>query len=129
MNTVSLVLVSHSEEIAKGLKKLLEQVAPGVPIAAAGGSEGEIGTNAFAIKEAIEAVYTDKGVIVLFDLGSGYLNAEMAIEMVGKDNIVISDAPFVEGAYAAAVESGIGGSLDRVLKASESAKEYRKIPE
>ncbi|SRR5690606_7422249 len=129
MNTVSLVLVSHSEEIAKGLKKLLEQVAPGVPIAAAGGSEGEIGTNAFAIKEAIEAVYTDKGVIVLFDLGSGYLNAEMAIEMVGKDNVVISDAPFVEGAYAAAVESGIGGSLDRVLKASESAKEYRKIPE
>lgn len=129
MNTVSLVLVSHSEEIARGLKKLLEQVAPGVAIAAAGGSEGEIGTNAFTIKEAIETVYSEKGVLVLFDLGSGYLNAEMAIEITGKDNVVISDAPFVEGAYAAAVESGIGGSLEKVLIASESAKEYRKIPD
>jgi len=129
MNTVSIVLVSHSEEIARGLKKLLEQVQPGVAIAACGGMDGEIGTNAFAIKEAIESVYSEKGVLVLFDLGSGYLNTEMAIEMLdNQENIKISDAPLVEGAYAAAVESGIGGSLEEVLKASQSAKEYRKIP-
>ncbi|KYD31198.1 dihydroxyacetone kinase phosphoryl donor subunit DhaM [Geobacillus sp. FSL W8-0032] len=128
MNHVSLVLVSHSEEIAEGLKKLLEQVAPNVGIAAAGGNNGEIGTNALRIQEAIESVYSEKGTVVLFDLGSALLNAELALEMAGgKERVRIADAPLVEGAYIAAVEAGLGKPLEEVVQACEAVKQMVKI--
>ncbi|KXG08368.1 PTS-dependent dihydroxyacetone kinase, phosphotransferase subunit DhaM [Anoxybacillus sp. P3H1B] len=128
MKYVSLVLISHSYEIVSGLKKLLSQVHPDVPIAIAGGAEGGIGTNALDIQTAIESVYSEKGVVVLFDLGSALINAEMALEMMEPhENIRIADAPLVEGAYAAVVEAGLGSSLAEVVRASESAKELVKI--
>ncbi|HBY92709.1 MAG TPA: PTS mannose transporter subunit IID, partial [Chloroflexi bacterium] len=41
---VGLLLVSHSARLAAGVRELAQQMAPGVPIAAAGGTaEGEIG--------------------------------------------------------------------------------------
>ncbi|MDR9794012.1 dihydroxyacetone kinase phosphoryl donor subunit DhaM [Aeribacillus composti] len=128
MKYVSLVLISHSYEIVSGLKKLLNQVQPEVSVAIAGGVEGDIGTNALDIKEAIESVYSEKGVVVLFDLGSALINAEMAIEMLeNNENIIIADAPLVEGAYAAVVEAGLGSSIEEVVRAGESAKELIKI--
>jgi phosphoenolpyruvate---glycerone phosphotransferase subunit DhaM len=128
MNIVSLVLISHSDSIVYGLKELLQQVEPDVSIAIAGGFEEGIGTDVFEIKEAIESVYTNTGVVVLFDLGSALLNAEMAIEMLEqKEQIRLADAPLIEGAYAALVEAGCGGSLDEVVKAAESVKHFKKI--
>jgi phosphoenolpyruvate---glycerone phosphotransferase subunit DhaM len=128
MKYVSLVLISHSFEIVSGLKKLLNQVQPDVSVAIAGGAEGDIGTNALDIKKAIESVYSEKGVVILFDLGSALINAEMAIEMLeNNENIIIADAPLVEGAYAAVVEAGLGSSIEEVVRASESAKELLKI--
>jgi phosphoenolpyruvate---glycerone phosphotransferase subunit DhaM len=128
MKYVSLVLISHSEEIVSGLKKLLNQVQPDVNIAVAGGNDGEIGTNAFRIKEAIESVYSEKGVVILFDLGSALMSAELAIEMLEKtDHIAIADAPLVEGAYIAAVEAGLGKSLDEIVRACEQAKQMVKV--
>jgi phosphoenolpyruvate---glycerone phosphotransferase subunit DhaM len=128
MKYVSLVLISHSFEIVSGLKKLLNQVQPDVSVAIAGGAEGDIGTNALDIKKAIESVYSEKGVVILFDLGSALINAEMAIEMLeNNENIIIADAPLVEGAYAGVVEAGLGSSIEEVVRASESAKELVKI--
>jgi PTS hybrid protein len=128
MKYVSLVLISHSYEIVSGLKKLLNQVQPDVSVAIAGGAEGDIGTSALDIKKAIESVYSEKGVVILFDLGSALINAEMAIEMLEKnENIVIADAPLVEGAYAAVVEAGCGSSIEEVVRASESAKTLVKL--
>ncbi len=126
---VSLVLVSHSHELVHGLKKLLEQVQPDVAIAVAGGTdENDIGTSALKIKDAIESVYSEDGVALLFDLGSARLNAEMAVEMLdGNANVTICDAPLVEGAYAAVVQAGIGGSLDEVADAASQAKTFSKL--
>ncbi|MCU9612700.1 dihydroxyacetone kinase phosphoryl donor subunit DhaM [Caldibacillus lycopersici] len=130
MDFVSLVLISHSEEIVVGLKKLINQVQPNVAIAIAGGVDGEIGTNVFHIKEAIESVHSEKGTVVFFDLGSALLNAEMAIEMVeGNENIRIADAPLLEGAYFAAVEAGFGHSLREVVASGEAAKSFQKVPD
>ncbi|MED4985204.1 dihydroxyacetone kinase, partial [Geobacillus stearothermophilus] len=85
-------------------------------------------TNAFRIKEAIESVYSEKGVVILFDLGSALMNAELAIEMLEKtDHIAIADAPLVEGAYIAAVEAGLGKSLDEIVRACEQAKQMVKV--
>jgi len=127
MEYVSLVLISHSKEVAEGLKKILNQVQPDVKVAAAGGADGEIGTNALAIKEAIESVYSEKGAVILFDLGSALINAELALEMLGGDKAVrIADAPLVEGAYAAVVEAGMGSSLEEVVQSAEKAKKLEK---
>lgn len=128
MEYVSLVLISHSKEVAEGLKKILNQVQPDVKVAVAGGADGEIGTNALAIKEAIESVYSEKGVVILFDLGSALINAELALEMLGGNkNVRIADAPLVEGAYAAIVEAGIGSSLEEVIQSSERARNLKKM--
>ena len=105
-----------------------EEVAE-VPIAAAGGgNEGEIGTSIEKITAAIESVRSEKGVAVFFDLGSALINAEMAIEGL-KDPVPvrIADAPLVEGAYVAVVESGCGSSLDTVLQKAQRAKAMEKL--
>jgi phosphoenolpyruvate---glycerone phosphotransferase subunit DhaM len=129
VSCVGIVLVSHSAELAEGLKKLLQQVQPQVPIAAAGGSnDGEIGTSAEKIQAAVESVRSEKGVVVFFDLGSALINAEMALE--GLDNpgdVLIADAPLVEGSYVAVVESGCGSPLEVVLQKARKAKNMKKI--
>ncbi|MFC7443113.1 dihydroxyacetone kinase phosphoryl donor subunit DhaM [Laceyella putida] len=126
---MGIVLVSHSADIVRGLKQFLRQFQPNVPIAVAGGTdEGELGTSAFKIKEAIESVYSDKGVLVLFDLGSALLHAEMALELLAeREGIQFADAPLIEGAYAAVVEAGCGSGLDKVRNSAEKAKQWQKV--
>lgn len=125
---VGLVLVSHSFDLVYGLQSVISQVEPHVPVAIAGGTEdNEIGTSAVKIKAAIEKVQSEKGVVLLFDLGSACINAELALEMLGdKRHVKIADAPLVEGAYAAVIESGCGGSLDEVLQAAQAARSQEK---
>ncbi|SDY27036.1 dihydroxyacetone kinase, phosphotransfer subunit [Evansella caseinilytica] len=130
MSRVSLLLISHSHDIVNGLKSLLNQVQPEVNIAAAGGADGDIGTNAFTIKTALESIYSERGVVILFDLGSALINAELAVEMLGLDDgekVIFADAPLVEGAYAAVVEAGVGGTVEEVAAAAESTKQLQKI--
>ncbi|MFD2212491.1 dihydroxyacetone kinase phosphoryl donor subunit DhaM [Metabacillus endolithicus] len=129
MSKVGLLLISHSYQLVTGLRELLHQVQPDVSIAISGGSDGGIGTNAFDIKEAIESIYTEEGIVILFDLGSALINAELALELLDKAQVEIrlADAPLVEGGFAAVVEAGIGGSLQEVLEAAEGAKQLQKI--
>lgn len=129
MSYVGIVLVSHSVELVTGLKKFLAQIQPSVPVAIAGGDENDgLGTSAQKIKEAIESVYSDQGVVVLFDLGSALMQTEIALEwMENSEKVKIANAPLVEGAYTAVVQSGCGGSLEEVLRAAEKAKQMNKI--
>lgn len=112
---VSIVIVSHSNFIAKGVKEVALQMAPEVSIVDAGGTDdGRIGTDISKITNAIESVYSESGVLVLFDLGSAFMTTEMAIEFLSEDirsNIKIIDAPLVEGAITAAVEASMNKSL------------------
>ena len=115
---VGIVIVSHSSKIAEGAKDLAAQMSPNVLIEAAGGTfDGRIGTDAEKIINAINAVYSDDGVLILFDLGSALMNAEMArecIDMDKQDKVKIVDCSLVEGAISAAVEASIGNSLDEI---------------
>src|SRR3954451_19241335 len=92
-----------------------------VAIEAAGGMaepEGAIGTDMQLVQAAIERAAGPDGVLVLMDLGSAVMSAEMAVEMVvaQRDDvrIVLSDAPLVEGAVAAAARAAAGAPLDEV---------------
>ncbi|KYH29212.1 MULTISPECIES: dihydroxyacetone kinase phosphoryl donor subunit DhaM [Clostridium] len=118
---VGLVIVSHSEKVAQGVKELASQMASGLPIAAAGGtSDGRLGTDMGKILNAINEVYSQDGVLIIFDLGSAYMNAEMALEFLEEDmrnNVEIIDTAIVEGAITAAVESSIGKTMSEIKEA------------
>lgn len=115
---VGIVIVSHSNKIAEGIKELAAQMAFNVLIEAAGGTaDGRIGTDVEKIINAINTVYSEDGVLILFDLGSALMNAEMAkecIDMDKRDKVKIVDCALVEGAISAAVEADIGNSLDEI---------------
>lgn len=116
---VGVVIVSHSNKLAEGVKEVASQMASEVKIESAGGTcDNRLGTDIEKIKDAIKNAYTDEGVVILFDLGSSMMNTEMAIEFLDehmRKNIRIMDAPLVEGAVVAAVDSSIGKSLEEIV--------------
>src|SRR5690606_34534483 len=118
--------------LAEGLRDLVEQVSQGrVRVAvAAGAGDGGVGTDPLAIARAVEeaaggqvspgaapeagpgAAGAPGPVLVLMDLGSALLSAEMALELLPdglRGQVVLCDAPMVEGAVAAAAVLGAGG--------------------
>ena len=118
---VGIVIVSHSARLADGVVELAIQMAgPDVAILAAGGldmPDRPLGTDAVLIARAIDQAWTDDGVIVLMDLGSAVLSAEMAAEMMPdeqRSRLLLCEAPLVEGAVAAAVAARLGEPLDQV---------------
>jgi len=122
--TVGLVIVAHSAKLAAGVVELAGQMTQGkTPIAAAGGAIDDVlGTSADKILTAIESVDGPDGVLVLLDLGSAILSAEMALEMLSdeqRERIRLSYAPLVEGAVAAALEASLGRTLAQVQQVAE----------
>lgn len=125
---VSLVVVSHSAQLAEGVAELVRGMAgPAVRIATAGGlqaPERALGTDATLIQRAIEQVYSADGVVVLVDLGSAILSAEMAVEMFSPEQrtrIIIAPAALVEGGIAAAVQARLGSDLQTVVNEARTA--------
>ncbi|MCR4427822.1 MAG: phosphoenolpyruvate--protein phosphotransferase [Caldiserica bacterium] len=131
---VGIVVVAHSEELAKGVCALAKQMSQKeeLPILPAGGMDDDgIGTSLLKIQEAIEAAYSNDGVLVLMDLGSAVMTTQMYLEMLPEEKrsrIRLSSAPLVEGAIAAAVSSSLGDDLDKVQDAAENALSFPKIP-
>ena len=77
---VGFVIVSHSRTLADGVVELTGMMADGVPIRAAGGlDDGSFGTSYEKIANAIDEIYSDDGVIVLMDMGSAVMTAEMVL--------------------------------------------------
>ena len=121
---VAIVIVSHSLKVATGARDMVrEMVGDDVAVACCGGNaDGGLGTDIAAITVALKKVYTPKGVAVLVDLGGAETNSEMAIEMLPPEqagNIVICNAPIVEGAVMAATEAAGGADLATVQATAE----------
>jgi dihydroxyacetone kinase phosphotransfer subunit len=123
-DTVSIVIVSHSADVARGAADMVRQMVGdevrGAPCG--GNAEGGLGTDVAAIMAAIESVWTAKGVAVLVDLGGAETNSEMAIELLGPERagrVVICNAPIVEGAVMAATEAAGGSDLETVRQTAE----------
>ncbi|MDJ0941831.1 MAG: dihydroxyacetone kinase phosphoryl donor subunit DhaM [Kiloniellales bacterium] len=121
---VSIVIVSHSSEVAKGAADMVrEMVGDEVRVAHCGGNpEGGLGTSVPAIMEAIRSVFGPPGVALLIDLGGAETNSEMAIEMLPaemQERVVICNAPIVEGAVMAATEAAGGSTLAEVRATAE----------
>jgi PTS hybrid protein len=128
---VGIVLVSHSDALARGLRELLLQIGGSrLAIAVAGGTDdGALGTSYRRIADAIISVDKGSGVVVLTDLGSAVLTARtvLADRPESAPGTVLVDAPFVEGAVAAAVIAGTGADIATVCAAAEEARDARKL--
>lgn len=115
---IGIVAVSHSRPLAEAAVDLALQMGGDEPPAvrvAAGGPDGDLGTDATAIAEAIDAADSGEGVLVLMDLGSALLSAEMALEFSSApERVMLSPAPFVEGLVSAVVTAAGGGALGEV---------------
>lgn len=109
---IGFVVVSHSRPLAEAAVALATQmVAEGPPPIeiAAGAADGGFGTDAAAIAASIDRLDASEDVVVLMDLGSAVLSAEMALEFVERpDRVHLSAAPFVEGLVAAVVLAATG---------------------
>ena len=128
---VGIVLVSHSAALAEGAAELAGQVGGGtVAVVPAGGTDdGGLGTSIAKVRRAIAAADAGAGIVILPDLGSSVLTvrALLAEDSDLPDPLALADAPFVEGAVAAAVMAAAGGDIKAVLGAAEEARNARKL--
>lgn len=116
---IGIVVVSHSHALAQAAIGLASEMLPseeGPRLVGAGGlDELTLGTDAAAIAEAIAEADSGDGVLVLLDLGSAVLSAEMAVEFLDPEvaeRVIVSPAPLVEGLVAAAVKASGGASVE-----------------
>lgn len=114
---VGFVIISHSKMLAEGVVDLTRMMAPGARIAAAGGlDDGSFGTSFERIQKAIIEVYSQDGVILLMDMGSAVMTAEMVLEKMADLNIRMADCPIAEGAVVGTVQAVSGASMEEILE-------------
>lgn len=123
---IGIVVVSHSRALADAAVALAAEMTdpdnrPVIKVAA-GLDDTTFGTDAAAVSEAITEADGGDGVLVLLDLGSAVLSAEMALEFLDPDlagRVRVSSAPLVEGLVGAAVAAGTGADLAAVAAEAE----------
>ncbi|TAE58355.1 MAG: phosphoenolpyruvate--protein phosphotransferase [Nostocales cyanobacterium] len=128
MTVVSIVIVSHSKKLALGVQELATQMVQGqVSLAVAAGvddSVNPLGTDVMQVYEAITSVFSDDGVLVLMDLGSALMSAEMALEFLPpeqREKVYLCAAPFVEGTIAAVVAAAAAKNIQEVMTEAQGA--------
>lgn len=125
---VGIVIVSHSKQLALGVQELAAQMVQGqVPLAIAAGisdADNPLGTDPLKVQEAIASVFSEDGVLVLMDLGSALMSAEMALEFLSeaqRQKVHLCAAPLVEGAIAAVVAAAAGSNIQQVIAEAQGA--------
>lgn len=123
---VGIVIVSHSHSLAQSVLEYTKIMADGAKVAAAGGTDdGGFGTSFDKIYQAVDSVYSEDGVLILMDMGSAVMTAEMVIEAYGSERIFMADCPLVEGAVVATIDALSGKSLEDTI---EELKHVGKTP-
>src|SRR3954451_14636874 len=123
---VGIVVVSHSSDLASAAVELALQMVQGpAPLVqiAAGTSDDRLGTDAARVAEAIAEADGGDGVVVIMDLGSAVLSAELALEILptSPSKIRLVPAAFVEGIFAAVIAAAAGAEIDAVARSAEEA--------
>jgi PTS hybrid protein len=131
---VGIIIVAHSEQLAAGVCEVALQMAGGenIPVIPAGGTEdGRLGTSLDKVLNALQQILGQgHSALVLADLGSSIMVAEMALEYLPpewREQVRLANAPLVEGALAAVVAASGGEGLEAVQYAAEQAVRVSKI--
>ena len=113
---VGLVIVCHSNKLADGLLHELRMFSKTCPIAVAGGDDNnDYGTSYTKIKNAIDEVYDEDGVCIIVDVGSSFMVAQMIIEELNDDKIVLLDCSLLENAIEIVMSSEQGKTLTQIV--------------
>ncbi|MER7847936.1 PTS fructose transporter subunit IIA [Kitasatospora sp. NPDC096077] len=131
---VGIVLVSHSRELATAVRSLALTLTGSdspAPLAATGGDPADgPGISAVLVAAATRRVDQGHGVVVLADLGSAVTTVRALLSEADEHGLPFpvrfANAPFVEGAVAAAATATAGGDLAAVLDAAEEAYRQQK---
>jgi len=119
----ALVVVSHSPLIAEGILQLTSEIAKEAKVYAVGGTKtGVLGSDFDATLNILNKLTEDTEVVVLTDLGSSRMTAQMAIEALTpekREKISLSDAALVEGSIAAAAIISAGFDIAGVMEQLE----------
>ncbi|WP_083450268.1 phosphoenolpyruvate--protein phosphotransferase [Luteipulveratus mongoliensis] len=123
---IGIVVVSHSRALAEAAvalaAEMVDEAGRPTTVIAAGLDDGSFGTDAVAVAEALVAADSGDGVLVMVDLGSAVLSAEMALEFIDPDTVArvrLTPAPLVEGLVAATVAASTGSGLAAVAAEAE----------
>jgi phosphoenolpyruvate---glycerone phosphotransferase subunit DhaM len=129
MSPVGIVLVSHSPKLAEGLVEMLTQIGSDEVLVAvaAGNPVGGLGTDPARVAAAFDLADTGQGIVIIPDLGSSVLTVRALLENADGRRRILVDAPFVEGAVAAAVTAASGASLAEVAEAAKAARDVPKL--
>lgn len=128
---IGIILVSHSHKITEGLTDLINEMCSAesseyVRVIPAGGTDdGRLGTSAIIISEKIEEISDYSDIFIFCDMGSAYLSAETALDIVDdevRSKVHVVRAPLIDGAFLAGVQASAGFSAEEILK--ELNKEF-----
>src|SRR5262249_26676482 len=95
---------------------------------AAGLDDHVLGTDAARVKEAIDRVASPHGVVVIMDLGSAVLSAELSIELRGDPGrcpVILAAARLGEGLVAAGALAAAGAPLAEVAADAGQAAQIK----
>ncbi|RFS86271.1 phosphoenolpyruvate--protein phosphotransferase [Actinomadura spongiicola] len=125
---VGIVIIAHSRTLAEGAAEVARAMGVGKAVVepAGGALDGGLGTSIDLVEAAVAAADDGDGVVLVADLGSSVLTARMLIEDTDGENVLLADAPLVEGAVAAASMAATGADLTAVHAAAEAAYDHRK---
>jgi len=127
------IIVSHSEKLAEGLRDIVMEMNDGsVEVIAAGGADdGRIGTNTTKIKNAIETLAKRDQILIFVDLGSAVICSETAIELLEdgelEKKVHIVDAPLVEGVIGGVIQATICNDLEKIIATAKEGASLRKV--
>ena len=127
------IIVSHSEKLAEGLRDIVMEMNDGsvAVIAAGGAADGRIGTNTSKIKNAIESLAEREHILIFVDLGSAVICSETAIEMLEDEvlqaKVHIVDAPLVEGVIGGVIQATICNELEKIIATAKEGATLRKV--
>lgn len=142
---IGIVVVSHSAALAEAAIALAVEMVPVgsrpvvLPAGGLGDGRGDgpddrgFGTDATRVASAIAEADSGDGVLVLVDLGSAVLSAEMALEFCDPAvaaRVLVSPAPLVEGLVTAVVAAASGAGLaqcDAQARRGLAAKEEHLV--
>lgn len=128
---VGIVVVSHSYALAEEVIKLSLQMAQSeVKVLNAGGTnDGRFGTDATKIMSAVMDADSGDGVVILVDLGSAVMSAELALELLDADSekVKVANAALLEGCIASVTAASIGLNFEQVLASAEEAMNFPKV--
>ncbi len=129
---IGLVIVSHNRKLGEEIINLTSEMKGyDFEVVNGSGTSGEhYGSDPIIIKEAIEKADCGDGAIILCDLGSAVMNAQMAIEFLEpkqQQKVRIADAPIVEGALVAMAANCPKSTLAELIEEIEESRGFCKL--